>query len=66
MGNLINASKKQKAMHSLLRKTCLPIDVQLHLFDHMVVPILFYGSGVWGCENNYIVEKLHFKFSRSK
>ena len=28
----------QKAMYSLLRKSknlCLPIDVQLHLFDHM-------------------------------
>ena len=22
------------------------------------------GSGVWGCENNNIVEKLHLKFCR--
>ena len=50
-------------MYSLLRKSknlCLPIDVQLHLFDHMITPILLYGSGVWGCENNDIVEKTSF------
>ena len=49
-----------KAMYSLLRKQqnlCLPIDVQLHF-----VPILLYRSGLWGCENNYIVEKLQIKF----
>ena len=30
----------------------------------MIVPILLYGSGVWGCENNDIVEKLYLKFCR--
>ncbi len=26
-------------------------DTQLHLFDHMVKPVLLYGSEVWGCFN---------------
>ena len=30
----------------------------------MIAPILLYGSGVWGCENNNIVEKSHLKFCR--
>ena len=51
----------QKAMYSLLRVSknlCLPIDVQLHLFDHMIALILLYGSEVWGCEKNDVVKKL--------
>lgn len=60
-------NQAQKAMFSLLRKSKnlgLPIDVQLHLFDHMVVPILLYGSEIWGFENNDIIEKLHLRFCR--
>ena len=38
------------------------MNAQLHVFDH--APILLYGSGVWSCENNDIVEKLHLKFCR--
>ena len=37
---------------------------KIQMFDHMIAPILLYGSGVWGCENNDIVEKLHLKFCR--
>ena len=57
----------QRAMYSLLKKSknlCLPIDVQLYLFDHMIAPILLHGSWVWGCENNNIVERLLLKFCR--
>ena len=37
----------QKAMYRLLGKRknlCLPIDVQLHLFDHMIN----FGLWIWG------------------
>ena len=38
-------------MHLLLKRVCtfnLPLDLQLKVFDHTVVPILLYGSEVWG------------------
>ncbi len=44
------------------RKLGLPIDLQLALFDRMIVPIMLYGSEVWGPENYIETEKLHLKF----
>ena len=41
----------RKAMHLLLKRICtfnLPLDHQLKIFYHTVVPILLYGSEVWG------------------
>ena len=57
----------RKAMHLLLKRVCtfnLPLDLQLKVFDHTVVPILLYGSEVWGFENTDIIEKLHNEFLR--
>ena len=52
------------ALFSRSRKLNLPIDIQIHLFDILVVPILLYGCEIWGFENNDIVEKLHLKFCK--
>ena len=55
----------QKAMFALLkrnRELDLPIDIQLELFDSLVLPILLYGCEVWGGENTDILEKLHLKY----
>ena len=55
----------QRAMFALLRKARskqLPIDVQLHLFDATVVPVLTYGCEIWGYENVEMLEKLQLKF----
>ena len=55
----------RKAMFSVLKKArslCLDIDLQLHLFDTMVVPILLYGSEVWGIENNLIINRFQLDF----
>ena len=44
----------EKAMYSVLRKSRslhLPIDLQIKLFDSLVLPILLYGSEIWGYEN---------------
>ena len=38
------------------RKFQLPIDLQLQLFDSMVVPILLDGSEVTGFENSEILD----------
>ena len=58
----------RKAMFSLLRKArklFLPFDIQLHLFDSMITPILLYGTEVWGCENVDIIDQFYLKFCKS-
>ena len=62
---LLNLGKK--AMFNVIikcRKFNLPVDLQLDLFDKMVIPILIYGCEVWGSENTDIIEKLHLKFCK--
>ena len=54
-----------RAMHALLAKCRLlglPVDIQLYLFDTLVVPILLYGCEVWGHQQIQCVEKLHLRF----
>jgi len=56
-----------RAMFELLKKgrsLLLDIDVMLKLFDSTVLPILLYGSEVWGYSNLDMVEKLHLKFCK--
>ena len=62
-----NALREQatKAMFALLnkcRKFNLPIDIQIELFDHTVLPVLTYGSEVWGPGCNKILEGVHLRF----
>ena len=55
----------RKAMFSILRKSRklqLPVDLQLQLFDSMVVPILLYGSEITGFENFDVLERLCTQF----
>ena len=62
LSNLAN-----RAMFKLLkkgRKLFLNIDVMLKLFDATVLPILLYGSDVWGYNNRDIVKRLHLKFCK--
>ena len=52
-------------MFALLRRNRqlnLPLDIQLELFDPLVLPILTYGCEVWGFENKNLIEKLHLKY----
>ena len=62
------AAQAQKAMHLLnlrIHNLNLPVDLQLKLFDHTVLPIMTYGCEVWGFENCEILERIHNKFLRS-
>ena len=55
----------RKAMFSVMtkiKKMCLPIDIQLQLFDSMISPILLYGCEVWGCEDISIISQFQMKF----
>ena len=54
-----------RAMYSLVsksRKLDLPVDLQIELFHSLVVPIVIYGSEIWGFSMCSNIEKLHLKF----
>ena len=69
-GSFTKAMEKQidqarKAMFSMLtkaRRLQLPVDIQIDLFDKTVLPILLYGSEVWGSGNISDVEVFYRKF----
>ena len=71
-GNLSQAVKALsdqalKAYFSLLGlsdRVPLTVKTKLQLFDTMVVPILLYGSKVWGVYNFKEINKLHIKFCK--
>lgn len=44
---------------------CLPIDMQLELFNKLVKPILLYGCEIWGFGNIEVIEKVQLKFIKS-
>ena len=56
----------RKALFAVMkksRKLCLPFDIQVHLFDSMIVPILLYGSEVWDGKLD-IIDKFQLKFCK--
>ena len=62
-----NYDHAKKAMHPLykrIRNLNLPIDLQLQLFEHTLLPIALYGCEIWAFENTYIIEKLQTEFLR--
>ena len=71
-GKFSKAIKKQinqarKAMFSLLtksRRLSLPVDIQIELFEKIVLPILLYGSEVWGYSNLLPIDVFYRKYIR--
>ena len=71
-GTFIKAIKRlygvaSRAMFSILSKSRslhLDIDTQLHLFNSMVVPIMMYGSEVWGYTDLKLIERLQLRFCK--
>ena len=64
---LRNIACKAMYMYSLLKKSKrlgLDIDVQMHLFDSVVMPIALYGCEVWVFLNIDLLEKLHLLFCK--
>ena len=60
-------NQARRALYSLLSKSRnlrLPLDLQIQLFDQLVLPILLYGCEVWGCDNYSQVEAFHVKFCK--
>ena len=71
-GSFLNARKHlveqyEKAMHLLFTRANnldRPLDLQLKLFDNTMLPILTYGSEVWGYESLALLERIHTDFIR--
>ena len=60
MADLQKQSRMKKS-----RKLQLPIDLELQLFDSMVVLILLYGSEVTGFEKSEVLETLCPQFNKT-
>ncbi len=61
------AKKATRAMFAIIqkgRRMNLEIDLMLKLFDACVMPILLYGSEVWGYERIDVLEKVHTRFCK--
>ena len=59
------AEQAKKAMYLLfcrINNLHLPIDLQLKLFDQTTMPILTYGSEIFGFDNLDLLEKIHIDF----
>ena len=57
----------KKAMYLLfyrIHNINLPVDLQLKLFDHTVLPILTYTCEIWGFEKLDMLEQIHTVFLR--
>lgn len=55
------------AYHNLMilfDKVTLDVKTKLRLFDTMIVPILLYGSEVWGVYNHKGIDNLHLRFCK--
>ena len=66
--NKVNlAEKASKAMYDILNKGRvhnLSVSCHLDLLDKTIIPMLTYGSEIWGYENIDILEKVHVKFCK--
>ena len=47
------------------RRLCLPIDIQCELFDKLVVPVILYGSELWGFTAFEMLEVFFRKFLKN-
>ena len=56
------AHRRLFVIKSKKEKFNLPIDIVLDLFDKMILPILLYGSEIWGFENLESIEIFYRKF----
>lgn len=58
------AKKAMILLFTRINNLDIPLDLQLKLFDHTVVPILTYACEVWGFENLGMIEKVQNDFLR--
>ena len=60
-------NQARRAMYSLRmksRRLNLPVDLEIDLFDKLVIPILLYGSEVWGFESIKQLDTFHHSYCK--
>ena len=58
------AKKAMFLLFTRINNLDIPLNLQLKLFDNTFVPILTYGSEVWGYDNSDLIEKVRNDFLR--
>ena len=58
------ALRAMNNLFSLFTRINLDVKTKLSLFDRMVVPIILYGSEVWGLYDYKEIDKVHIKFCK--
>ena len=59
------AEKALKCIRTMFWKLGHPnVDVAFKIFDSRIVPILLYGSEIWGFESRNQIEKIHLRFCK--
>lgn len=58
------SSRAMFSLPSKCRTLNLPIDIQMDLFDKTIIPIITYGSEIWGYEKLDLIEKLQITFCK--
>ena len=59
------ATKAMYVIYKMKHKcSVLPLDVAFNLFDKMVLPVLLYGSEVWGTEYRKDIEQVQINFCK--
>ena len=51
-------------LYRKLRNIPLPVDLQLKLFDTLILPAQLYGCEIWGFGNNNVFEKTQLQFCK--
>ena len=57
--NTVQAKKALQLLYKRINNLHIPIDLQIHLFDHTILPILLYGCEIWGFQNTKMLENVH-------
>ena len=58
------ASKALFSLNSLFEQVSLNVSEKIKLFDAMILPILTYGSEIWGFHPAPDIERVHLKFMK--
>ena len=61
---ILQAKRASYSLIAKARKFQLPVDMQLHLFDTCILPILLYGCEVWGFSKLQNIEIFHNQFCK--
>ena len=51
-------------LYTKLRNIPIPVDLQLKLFDSLILPAQLYGCEIWGLGNNNVFEKTQLQFCK--